>query len=148
MRVHLTHKMRGGRSTFLACWFCRLGSCIAFNWLDPCDWHWHSRRLLAIRNGTNIREGGTRCSPRGKRSCRGRLRDRTWRTKNQKTKKRKETREVGERKRKERGERGFGTARTEIVSFGEREACISLRGCALDNGILRALSSSFRLLTK
>lgn len=36
----------------------------------------------------------------------------------------------------EKGERGdTGTARTEIVSFREREACISLRGCALDNGI-------------
>lgn len=61
------------------------------------------------------------------------------------------TRYRGEKKTGERGEERKRREevsvplRTENVSFRERKACISLRGCALDNGIWGALSSSFRL---
>jgi len=65
-------------------------------------------------------------------------------TENKREKKKEKRKWEWERKR----DAGRNFARTEIVSFREWEACISLRGCALDNGIWGALSSSFRLLTK
>lgn len=109
-----------------------------------CDWHGIASAAGRIGNGTNIREGGTRSvRPVGTFVAAGGYAIERDGNEELKTK-------GGRRhgREKERRERRFGTARTEIVSFREREACISLRGCALDNGIFGALSSSFRLLTK